>query len=209
MLPGQHSHGNHHLVDQFTEHYLATDQLPQALMRTYTSQFLVYRDTVKFCTIHCIISAFFEVSCIIIAFDKLFIFFFYFFSRNGKNYPTNGFLLCTIHTHSLSLWTGCENMGGSNEFFDKFSVRYHISTILIHLWEQPAHHACIIAESRYNNVLSIYLVKAKIHDANTRCNFYSRDLHGLLYQSITLYLMHQSCTKFDLEKDTLMEASQR
>jgi ubiquitin conjugation factor E4 B len=79
MLPGQHSHGNHHLVDQFTEHYLATDQLPQALMRTYTS---------------------------------------------------------------------CENMGGSNEFFDKFSVRYHISTILIHLWEQPAHHACIIAESR-------------------------------------------------------------
>ena len=38
-------------------------------------------------------------------------------------------------------------MGGSNEFYDKFSVRYHISVILKQLWEHPAHRLHIIAES--------------------------------------------------------------
>jgi ubiquitin conjugation factor E4 B len=79
LLPGQHSHVDPHLVDQFTEHYLAVDHLPLALMRTYIS---------------------------------------------------------------------CENMGGSNEFFDKFSVRYHISAILIHLWAHPTHRSCIVNDSR-------------------------------------------------------------
>ncbi|XP_064383818.1 ubiquitin conjugation factor E4 B-like [Halichondria panicea] len=41
----------------------------------------------------------------------------------------------------------CERMGGSNEFYDKFSVRYHISVILKQLWEHPAHRLHIIAES--------------------------------------------------------------
>ncbi len=39
-------------------------------------------------------------------------------------------------------------MGGSNEFFDKFSVRYHVSVIMKQLWEHPTHHAAIVAESR-------------------------------------------------------------
>ena len=39
-------------------------------------------------------------------------------------------------------------MGGSNEFFDKFSVRYHISTLLIQLWDHPGHRSTICAESR-------------------------------------------------------------
>lgn len=38
-------------------------------------------------------------------------------------------------------------MGGSNEFFDKFSIRYHISVILKQLWEHPVHQASIKAES--------------------------------------------------------------
>ena len=48
------------------------------------------------------------------------------------------------HTHTLS---DCESMGGSNEFFDKFSIRYHISVILKQLWEHPVHQASIKAES--------------------------------------------------------------
>jgi ubiquitin conjugation factor E4 B len=80
MLPGKHTHTEHHIIDQFMEHYLATDHLPRALMRTYIS---------------------------------------------------------------------CETMGGSNEFFDKFSVRYHLSTILIQLWDHPTHRSSIITESRY------------------------------------------------------------
>ena len=41
----------------------------------------------------------------------------------------------------------CENMGGSNEFFDKFSVRYHVSVIIRKLWYQPVHKKFIIEES--------------------------------------------------------------
>ena len=38
-------------------------------------------------------------------------------------------------------------MGGSNEFFDKFSVRYHVSVIITQLWQHPAHHAAMVTES--------------------------------------------------------------
>ncbi len=41
----------------------------------------------------------------------------------------------------------CERMGGSNEFYDKFSVRYHLSVILKQLWEHHTHRQYIIAES--------------------------------------------------------------
>ena len=43
--------------------------------------------------------------------------------------------------------TDCEAMGGSNEFFDKFSVRYHISVILKQLWLYHTHHATMVALS--------------------------------------------------------------
>lgn len=53
-----------------------------------------------------------------------------------------------VVTHlCVMIETGCETMGGSNEFFDKFSVRYHVSVILKQLWEHPIHHATIVAES--------------------------------------------------------------
>ncbi len=48
------------------------------------------------------------------------------------------------HDRDLSLCTACENMGGSNEFFDKFRVRYHISVVLGKLWESPIHRATIV-----------------------------------------------------------------
>ena len=38
-------------------------------------------------------------------------------------------------------------MGGSNEFFDKFSIRYHVSVILKQLWEHPTHQVSIKIES--------------------------------------------------------------
>ena len=39
-------------------------------------------------------------------------------------------------------------MGGSNEFFDKFSVRYHVGVVLRQLWEHPSHHKRIVEESK-------------------------------------------------------------
>ena len=42
MLPGQQQpHTDNHMIDQFTEHYLATDHLAVALMRTYISESLL------------------------------------------------------------------------------------------------------------------------------------------------------------------------
>ena len=50
--------------------------------------------------------------------------------------------------YCLSVYfTECEAMGGSNEFYDKFSVRYHLSVILKQLWQHPDHRLHIIAES--------------------------------------------------------------
>ena len=50
----------------------------------------------------------------------------------------------TIGVHYL----GCEKMGGSNEFYDKFTVRYHVSVILQRLWEHPDHRSVIVDESK-------------------------------------------------------------
>ncbi len=57
-------------------------------------------------------------------------------------------------------------MGGSNEFFDKFSVRYHVGVVLRQLWEHPVHHDCIVEESKktQNNADFIRFVNMLIND---------------------------------------------
>lgn len=70
-------------------------------------------------------------------------------------------LLDVFISHSLAfdnlapaliiIYIDCENMGGSNEFFDKFSVRYHVSVILRHLWNMMEHRLTFIKESRNTN----------------------------------------------------------
>ena len=47
-------------------------------------------------------------------------------------------------------------MGGSNEFYDKFSVRYHVSVIIRKLWYQPVHKKFIMDESML--VLHVFTV---------------------------------------------------
>ena len=41
-----------------------------------------------------------------------------------------------------------ETTGSSNEFYDKFGIRYHISIILKGLWKRPMHKVAIIIESK-------------------------------------------------------------
>lgn len=57
-------------------------------------------------------------------------------------------------------------MGGSNEFYDKFSVRYHLSVIMSQLWGHPSHHQAIINESRntHDNADFIRFVNMLIND---------------------------------------------
>ena len=49
-----------------------------------------------------------------------------------------------------------ESTGSSNEFYDKFGIRYHISIILKGLWKRPIHRQALIMESRYYNVTISY-----------------------------------------------------
>lgn len=39
-----------------------------------------------------------------------------------------------------------EHTGATSEFYDKFTIRYHISTIFKSLWQNIAHHGTFMEE---------------------------------------------------------------
>ncbi|KAI0243357.1 Ubiquitin conjugation factor E4 B [Lamellibrachia satsuma] len=47
----------------------------------------------------------------------------------------------------MKFYTDIETTGSSSEFYDKFTIRYHISIIFRTLWEIPVHQAKIIQEA--------------------------------------------------------------
>jgi len=51
----------------------------------------------------------------------------------------------------MKFYVDVETTGSSNEFYDKFGIRYHISVIMKGLWDRPIHRASIIQESRTPN----------------------------------------------------------
>lgn len=48
----------------------------------------------------------------------------------------------------MKFYTVIESTGASSEFYDKFTIRYHISLILKSMWESPMHRSSVIAESK-------------------------------------------------------------
>lgn len=51
----------------------------------------------------------------------------------------------------LKFYTDVEKMGANAEFYDKFSVRYHINVIFKAMWSwSPIHHQVLIEESKRN-----------------------------------------------------------
>ena len=48
----------------------------------------------------------------------------------------------------MKFYTDVESTGASSEFYDKFTIRYHISIILKSMWVHPVHQAAIVSESR-------------------------------------------------------------
>lgn len=51
-------------------------------------------------------------------------------------------------SHSLmEFYTDVESTGASSEFYDKFTIRYHISIIFKSLWSNPVHKQAVILES--------------------------------------------------------------
>ena len=57
-------------------------------------------------------------------------------------------------------------MGGSNEFFDKFSVRYHVSVVLKQLWQYATHHTMMVSLSadRQDNAPFVRFINMLIND---------------------------------------------
>lgn len=51
----------------------------------------------------------------------------------------------------IKFYVDVETTGSSNEFYDKFGIRYHISIILKGLWKRPIHKQAVILESRSEN----------------------------------------------------------
>merc|ERR1719150_2658783 len=47
----------------------------------------------------------------------------------------------------MRFYTEVEQTGSSNEFYDKFTIRYHISIIMKSMWESATHKMAIISES--------------------------------------------------------------
>lgn len=48
----------------------------------------------------------------------------------------------------MNFYTDVETTGSSNEFYDKFSIRYHISIIMKSLWDNLTHRQAIMKQSR-------------------------------------------------------------
>ena len=48
----------------------------------------------------------------------------------------------------LSLFSDVEQTGASSEFYDKFTIRYHISIIMKSMWDENVHKMAIIQESK-------------------------------------------------------------
>lgn len=48
----------------------------------------------------------------------------------------------------MKFYTVIESTGASSEFYDKFTIRYHISLIIKSMWESPMHRNSVIAESK-------------------------------------------------------------
>ena len=53
---------------------------------------------------------------------------------------------CLAHA-LMSFFIECEAMGGSNQFYDKFNVRYHLAIIMKNLWENMNHRRGMLADS--------------------------------------------------------------
>ena len=48
----------------------------------------------------------------------------------------------------MKYYTDIESTGSSNEFYDKFSIRYHIAILFKSMWQNPEYQDVVIAESK-------------------------------------------------------------
>jgi hypothetical protein len=78
-----------------------------------------------------------------------------------------------------------ETTGSSSEFYDKFTIRYHISLILKGMWDSPVHRQAIVNESRLLTrmnilgILSVSVVEPSVSFAGTEPSTYQINEWGM------------------------------
>ncbi|MGH0121716.1 UNVERIFIED_CONTAM: hypothetical protein FKN15_000188 [Acipenser sinensis] len=75
------------------------------------------------------------------------------FSEMMENHPLS---IKQLVPALMKFYTDVEHTGATSEFYDKFTIRYHISTIFKSLWQNTAHHGTFMEEF---NFLSLFLLK--------------------------------------------------
>ncbi|KAK6303072.1 hypothetical protein J4Q44_G00255260 [Coregonus suidteri] len=65
------------------------------------------------------------------------------FSEMMENHPLSVKLLVPA---LMKFYTDVEHTGATSEFYDKFTIRYHISTIFKSLWQNMGHHGTFLEE---------------------------------------------------------------
>ncbi|XP_058858586.1 ubiquitin conjugation factor E4 B-like isoform X1 [Acipenser ruthenus] len=65
------------------------------------------------------------------------------FSEMMENHPLS---IKQLVPALMKFYTDVEHTGATSEFYDKFTIRYHISTIFKSLWQNTAHHGTFMEE---------------------------------------------------------------
>ncbi|XP_066546655.1 ubiquitin conjugation factor E4 B isoform X2 [Amia ocellicauda] len=65
------------------------------------------------------------------------------FSEMMENHPLS---VKQLVPTLMKFYTDVEHTGATSEFYDKFTIRYHISTIFKSLWQNTAHHGTFLEE---------------------------------------------------------------
>ena len=74
-----------------------------------------------------------------------------------------------------------ESTGSSNEFFDKFSIRHHISVIVKELWKDFAHKPAILKHSRLSCTIYILYIIYVIYVLPNKGCVLNADIIIMLY----------------------------
>lgn len=87
----------------------------------------------------------------------------------------------------MRFYTDVESTGAASEFYDKFTIRYHISVLLKALWERPRHRDAILEEASQAGRQFVRFV-----------NMLMNDTTFLLDESLeSLKRLHQAATEWD------------
>ncbi|KAL1487015.1 hypothetical protein MTO96_008370 [Rhipicephalus appendiculatus] len=68
-------------------------------------------------------------------------------NRLGKPYLSAKLVEQQLGPALMRFYTDVESTGAASEFYDKFTIRYHISVLLKALWERPRHREAILKEA--------------------------------------------------------------